>query len=240
MELLDRVAARLPHDLEHRLEADPLSTVLRQTTWGAHEEVESGELEAALVAGVLAPDVYADLLAQTWAVYAAIEDLADTVEATSYASPFVRREVFRRTHVERDLAFYWGPDWRGRVELLPDTLFYVARINSAGADPIAWIAHAYTRYLADLSGGLDIDRAITRAYGLDRDGRWLYSFDLPDGVDARTWKNAYRQLLNVLDVDTSDKARLVEEALVAYECNIALNDALVVRHRDHLLLTPAR
>ena len=240
MDVLDRVAERLPHDLEHRLESDPLSTVLRQVTWGAHEEVESGELESALVDGVLAPDVYADLLAQSWAVYGAIEDLADTVEATPYASPFVRREVFRRGHVERDLAHYWGPGWPGRVELLPETAFYVSRINDVAAtDPIAWIAHAYTRYLADLSGGLDIDRAITRAYGLDRDGRWLYSFDLSDGVDPRTWKNAYRQLLNILDVDIAAKARLVEEALVAYECNIALNDALVARHRDHLLLAPA-
>lgn len=240
MELLDRVTARLPHDLVHRLEADPLSTVLRQVTWGAHEEVESGELEAALVDGVLAPDVYADLLAQSWAVYSAIEDLADTVEATPFAAPFVRREVFRRTHVERDLAHYWGLDWLNRVELLPETGFYVARINSAGAaGPIAWIAHAYTRYLADLSGGLDIDRAITRAYGLHDSGRSLYSFDLPEGADPRAWKNAYRQLLNILDVDIADKVRLVEEALVAYECNIALNDALVARHRDHLLLAPA-
>jgi heme oxygenase (biliverdin-producing, ferredoxin) len=173
------------------------------------------------------------------AVYGAIEDLADQVEATPFAAPFVRREVFRRDPVEGDLAHYWGPSWIDRVELLPETAFYVDRIRSVGSeDPIAWIAHAYTRYLADLSGGLEIDRAITRAYGLDRDGRRLYEFDLPGGVDPRTWKNAYRQLLNILDVDVESKVRLVEEALVAYECNIALNDALVARHRDSLL-TPS-
>ena len=237
MDVLERVAARLPHDLEHRLDADPLSTVLRQATWGAHEEVESGELEAALVDGVLSPHVYADLLAQSWAVYGAIEDLADAIEATPVAAPFVRREVFRREAVECDLAHYWGPSWSDRIEQLPETAFYVDRIRSvASVEPIAWIAHAYTRYLADLSGGLDIDRAITRAYQLDRDGRRLYQFDLPGGVDPRTWKNAYRQLLNILDVDVASKVRLVEEALVAYECNIALNDALVARHRDALLV----
>ena len=230
-EILDRATARLPHDIERRLAADPLSTVLRQATWGAHEEVESGPLEDALADGRLAVEVYADLLAQSLAVYRAIEALAPQMERDPLAGPFVRPEVFRTQHVERDLTHYWGPGWRERVDLLPDTEFYVQRIETVAAiDPVAWIAHSYTRYLADLSGGLVIDKAITEAYDLDQHGRWLYTFDLPAGVDPKTWKNAYRQLLNVLDLDASTATRLIEEALVAYQCNIALNDALVERH----------
>lgn len=232
-DILDRASARLPHDIERRLHADPLAAVLRQATWGAHEEVESGPLEAALADGRLHPDVYADLLAQSLAVYRAIETAAPAMTGDPLAAPFVRPEVFRTGHVERDLAHYWGDGWRARVELLPVTEFYVERITTvAGADPIAWVAHSYTRYLADLSGGLVIDKAITEAYGLDQDGRWLYTFDLPAGVDPKTWKNAYRQLLNLLDLDTPTATRLVEEALVAYQCNIAVNDALVERHGD--------
>lgn len=230
-EILERAEARLPHDIERRLSVDPLSTVLRQATWGAHEEVESGPLEDALADGRLAVDVYADLLAQTWAVYRALESLAPQLVAHPLAGVFVRPEVFRTHHVERDLAYYWGPSWRQRVDLLADTEFYVHRIETvAAADPVAWIAHSYTRYLADLSGGLVIDKAITAAYDLEQDGRWLYTFDLGDGIDPKAWKNAYRQLLNVLDLDTATAVRLIEEALVAYQCNIALNDALVARH----------
>jgi heme oxygenase (biliverdin-producing, ferredoxin) len=232
-EIVERAEARLPYDIERRLALDPLSTVLRQATWGAHEEVESGPLEAALADGRLAPEVYADLLAQSWAVYSAIEAIAPRMTHDPLAAPFVRPEVFRTAYVERDLAYYWGPGWRDRVDLLPETDVYVARIEAVAAtDPIAWIAHGYTRYLADLSGGLVIDKAITEAYGLQQDGRWLYTFDLPGGVDPKTWKNAYRQLLNVLDLDTATAVRLVQEALVAYQCNIALNDALVARHGD--------
>ena len=227
--ILERASTRLPHDIEHRLAVDPLSTVLRQSTWGAHEEVESGPLEAALADGDLRIDVYADLLAQSLAVYEAIEKLAPAMADDPVAAPFVRPEVFRVEAVDRDLSHYWGLTWRDRVDLLPETTFYVERIDTvAAADPLAWIAHSYTRYLADLSGGLVIDKAITEAYGLQQDGRWLYTFDL--GVSAATWKTAYRQLLNVIDVPTVDAVRLVEEALVAYQCNIALNDALVVRH----------
>jgi heme oxygenase len=232
-EILDRAAARLPHDIERRLRVDPLSTVLRQATWGAHEEVESGPLEEALANGRLAVEVYADLLAQSRAVYRAIEALAPRMAADPLAGPFVRPEVFRTQHVESDLAHYWGPEWRQRVDLLPVTEFYVQRIQTvAAADPVAWIAHSYTRYLADLSGGLLIDKAITTAYGLDQDGRRLYAFDLGDGIDPKTWKNAYRQLLNVLDLDNATAVRLVEEALVAYQCNISVSDALVARHGD--------
>lgn len=232
-EILERATVRLPHDIERHLRTDPLSTVLRRATWGAHEEVETGPLEAALADGRLRRDVYADLLAQSLPVYRAIEAIAPRLAGDPVAAPFVRPEVFRAAHVERDLAFYWGPRWQERVVLLPETEFYVTRIATvAASDPIAWIAHGYTRYLADLSGGLVIDKAITQAYGLDQDGRWLYTFELPAGVDAKAWKNAYRQLLNVLDLDTATAVRLIEEALIAYQCNIALNDALVTRHGD--------
>ena len=232
-EILERATARLPYDIERRLAAEPLSTVLRQATWGAHEEVESGPLEAALADGRLRRDVYADLLAQSLAVYRVIEDLAPRMTEDPLAGPFVRPEVFRASHVEWDLAYYWGPGWRERIKLLPETELYVDRVQTVAADEaLAWIAHSYTRYLADLSGGLVIDKAITEAYGLTQDGRWLYTFDLPTGVDPKTWKNAYRQLLNVLDLDTAAAVALIEEALVAYQCNIALNDALVARHGD--------
>lgn len=232
-EILERAALRLPFDIERRLLHDPLSTVLRQSTWGAHEEVETGPLEKALAEGDLRQEVYADLLAQSWAVYRAIEAIAPAMANDRVAGPFVRPEVFRVPAVEADLAFYWGSAWRERINLLEETKFYVRRIEAvASSDPIAWIAHSYTRYLADLSGGFTIDRAIEQAYGLQEDGRRLYDFDLPGGVDPATWKNAYRQLLNVLDLETAAAVGLIEEALVAYQCNIALNDALVVRHGE--------
>jgi heme oxygenase len=226
-----RAGTRLPPDTPHRLRDEPLSAVLRWATWAAHEEAESGELEQALVNGRLRQDVYADLLAQSWAVYREIEALAPSLATHPVVGVFVRPEIARTTAVELDLVHYLGAGWRDRIELLPITEEYVARIRDvSAADPISWIAHGYTRYLADLSGGLEIDKAITKAYGLTLDGRRLYTFDLPPGVSPTMWKNAYRQLLNLLDVDIDTKVRLIEEALVAYQFNIDLNDELVRRH----------
>jgi len=134
-EILERAKARLPYDIERRLAADPLSTVLRRATWGAHEEVETGPLEAALAEGRLRPEVYADLLAQSLAVYQVIETIGPGMARDPIAGPFVRPEVFRTAHVERDLAYYWGPDWSDRVDLLPETEFYVERIQTLASDP---------------------------------------------------------------------------------------------------------
>jgi heme oxygenase len=226
-----RPANQLPADAPHRLRTEPFSAVLRWATWGAHDEAESGELEQALVKGRLRREVYADLLAQTWAIYREIEAMAVVVADHPVAGVFVRPEVARTEHIERDLAYYCGPDWRDRIEILPITSEYVARVRTVStADPTSWIAHGYTRYLAELSGGLEIDKAITSAYGLAADGRWLYTFDFPDGVDPKTWKNAYRQLLNLLEVDIDTKLAVIEEALVAYQFTIAVNDELARLH----------
>ncbi len=222
---------KLGPEVAKRLETEPLATVLRAVTWGSHEEAEFGEFEQALVAGNLRKDVYADLLAQSWAVYKAIEELAPSMADDPIAGPFVRPEVERTEALEKDLAYYYGDDWRDQIRILPITQEYVNRIKDATAQtPVAWIAHGYTRYLADLSGGLVIDRSITAAYGLEQDGRWLYTFDFLEEIDAQTWKGAYRQLLNALEVDIPAKLRLIEEAFIAYQFNIELNLELVAIH----------
>lgn len=221
-------AGKIGPDVARRLESEPLSRVLRAVTWGSHETAEFGVFEQALVHGHLKKEVYADLLAQSWAVYRQIEALAPVMADDPIAAPFIRPEVERTANLEKDLAYYYGPDWMNQINILPITMEYVQRIREASAEtPVAWIAHGYTRYLADLSGGFVIDEATKIAYGLEQEGRWMYTWDFLEEIDAVTWKQAYRQLLNTLNVDIPTKIRLIEEALVAYEFNIELNNQLV-------------
>jgi len=214
-------------DLEaaERLKTEPLSKVLRDLTWGSHERAEFGEFEQALVKGKLKRDVYAVLLAQSYVVYAAIEEEAERLADDPLASQVIFPEVHRAEAVARDLEHYLGPDWRNQLDILPITEAYVERIHAAAAEgPAGYIAHNYTRYLADLSGGFVIDKAITQAYSLDVDGRHLYIFD---GIDQPTvFKQNYRGILDTLDLDFDQKCRLVEEALITYEFNIKLNETI--------------
>ncbi|BCJ52454.1 hypothetical protein Asp14428_39290 [Actinoplanes sp. NBRC 14428] len=66
------------------------------------------------------------------------------------------------------------------AELVPlaATREYRARLHAVAFDkPWAFIAHHYTRYLGDLSGGQYLGPAIARAYGLDGAGHRFFVFE---------------------------------------------------------------
>jgi heme oxygenase len=209
------------------LESKPLSAVLRASTWRSHTRAEYSDFEQALVQGVLPRDAYAELMAQSYFIYVALEQAAATMADHPVAGRMCFAELARTAAIEADLAFYYGPQWRDAIAPLPITQEYCDRITEAtAAGPGGFIAHHYTRYLADLSGGVYIDRAIASAYGLDEDGRRFYSFDIPD-FDA--FKQGYRKLIDELPLTQAEQLALIDEAAVAYEFNIELVDQLTQR-----------
>ena len=65
---------------------------------------------------------------------------------------------------------------------------YTARLRKLGeSEPAALLAHAYVRYLGDLSGGQFIRRRIAKAYGLsDGAGTAFYEFKQLGGNSSST------------------------------------------------------
>lgn len=202
-----------------KITAKPLSKVMRRETWSDHARAEYSTFEQSLVQGELSIEAYREMLAQTYPLYVALEARAAELADDPVAGPIITDTLNRAEKIAADLDFYYqARDWRTEVELYPVTQEYVARIRSA--DPVTFVAHHYTRYLADLSGGLMIDTAIKQAYELDLDGRRYYDFDqIPDPV---AFKKSYRETLDNLPVEAEDKRRIVEEVMVAYEYNIEL------------------
>jgi heme oxygenase len=96
----------------------------------------------------------------------------------------------RAPPLSADIAHLLGvreSDWKShRIHLQlmaaqpPALTSYVARIQSISdsPDPSPLLAHAYVRYLGDLSGGQTIQRALAKAYGLKMGGAGLsfYAF----------------------------------------------------------------
>jgi heme oxygenase len=162
-------------------------------------------------------------------VYKALEEVAGQISDDPIAGQIIFPELTRLPAIEADLAFYYGTDWAKQVDVLGVTDDYTDRIRKIAAnDPIRYVAHHYTRYLADLSGGFMIDRGITKAYGLELDGRRYYIFDaIPN---AKEFKENYRDVLNGMDIDLETKRTLVEETLVAYEFNVEMIRLLSERH----------
>jgi hypothetical protein len=70
------------------------------------------------------------------------------------------------------------------------------------------VAHHYTRYLGDLSGGQAIGRIIGREFGLDGGvGTAFYSFS--EVPKPKLYKDAYRARLDALPLDDVQRARVL-------------------------------
>ena len=103
---------------------------------------------------------------------------------------------------------------------------YCYRINEVANDnPYLLIAHHYTRYIGDLSGGKILRGIAENALDLPV-GEGLHFYDFPMVEDAKKFKAAYRVTLDSLDLDQSQINTLIAEANYAFRLNMYMFDEL--------------
>jgi heme oxygenase len=203
----------------------PFSTALRERASAAHSHSEHAGFMADLVRGDGTREDYIALVAQHWYIYAALESAADAMRHDPVASVFITDRLTRLPALEADLEFLVGPDWRDRVTPLPTTRRYVARIEKVGRTwPGGFVAHHYTRYLGDLSGGQFIGRLMARRFGFETNGIGFYVFD--DIADPKAFKDVYREQLDAAPWDDAEQQRVIDEVLLAYRFNTELFEDL--------------
>lgn len=131
-----------------------LSEALKTGTAVAHEAAESVHFVKNFIRGKIDRDLYGLLVAQLYHVYKRLEILLDEHAPNHFAACHFPRELERLPALKEDLDF-WHSD-KGSVEppISPATQDYLDRLDKLGKeDPTLLLAHAYTRYLGDLSGG---------------------------------------------------------------------------------------
>jgi heme oxygenase (biliverdin-producing, ferredoxin) len=131
-------------------------------------------------------------------------------------------ELDRKLSLEQDLTYYFGSNWRDQVAPSAATKEYVARIHQvADQDPELLLAHLYTRYLGDLSGGQILKKIAQNAMNLnDGQGTAFYEFDrIPD---EKVFKNNYRQAMDNLPIDEAKADLIVDEANDAFGKNMVM------------------
>lgn len=185
---------------------------------GAEESAEPGRYYELFLAGGLSGEQVAAQVIQHLHMYGPLEDAARHHDAGG-GFAFRFPELDRVPALERDLEFWLGPSWRERVAATPRIAAYADRLNEVIFDSVPmFVAHQYTRYLGDLSGGQSIGKRFRKAYELtDGRGAEFYRFERID--DPRVFKGRYREALDSYGFTADEMTSMEDEVRTAYRLN---------------------
>ncbi|RBP68167.1 heme oxygenase [Brevibacterium sanguinis] len=192
------------------------SARLREATATIHSDVENRGFVVDLMDGRLDARAYALLLTQYEVIYAELERRAAEFGAHPVFAPFADDRLDRHARIVHDLdrlrAGLDDPD----PPVVEATGRYAERLRGLRS-PEALLAHHYTRYLGDLSGGLAIGALMARHYGIEAEA--LTMWDFAEIGKTKPFKDAYRRRLDALAGTGGDEEAVIAEALVAFELN---------------------
>lgn len=214
------------------LDHTPFSKTLRSSTLGVHDKANHSAYMNALLGGELTLEGYTQLAIQYYFIYQAIERASDAMAGDPVGGRFVVDELRRLPKLARDLEFLVGPEWETTVRPLPATEAYVRRVAEAAPEWVGgYVAHHYTRYLGDIAGGQVIRRLLVKQYQVEGAGSLFYHFE--EIGSAPAFRDRYRAMLDNAPWDEAERGRIIEETLVAFECNIAVFAELAETMREY-------
>ncbi|MFE2941357.1 heme oxygenase (biliverdin-producing) [Streptomyces sp. NPDC059255] len=203
--------------------ATPFSTLIRVASHQQHTEAETSTFMSDLLGGRLGVDAFTRYTEQLWFVYRALEGASERLREDPVAGPFIRNELARTPELERDLAHLRGADWRTGLEPLPATAAYAARVEECAREwPGGFVAHHYTRYLGDLSGGQIIRDKAEKTWGFSRKGDGVRFYVFEGIANPAAFKRGYRELLDAVAADDLEKQRIIDECKRAFDFNGAV------------------
>ena len=205
------------------------SAALREATADVHRQAERTGFIADLIRGRATRAGYVLFLRNLVPVYAALETALDIQVSTDSRAdsgagallPFADQRLRRLPALLADLEALAGSGWRLAYPVLPEADAYAIAIAGRG-DGYRLIAHAYARYLGDLSGGQILKPLLARFYDLGPETLTFYDF--PALADLHAPKVTMREALDSVPPDGA--AAIIAEALDAFRHTIALSDAV--------------
>ena len=203
----------------------PLSLHLRRATRDSHMLAERSGAMHALLQGRLAREGYCVMLRNFHALYVALEGALDQHAGSPVLGQIRMPELYREPALRLDLDYLGGEQWP-QLPLAAAMREYVSRLGQLrGPRAHLLAAHAYVRYLGDLSGGQVLKGIVTHTMGLvDGAGSAFYTFAAGDAPD--TIKHRFRAALDALPVDDSGATDIVAEANAAFALHMRLFEEL--------------
>merc|ERR1712117_84404 len=176
--------------------------------------------------GVVEKNSYRNLVKNFYFVYSAMEEEIQRHRENPIISKIYFPELNRKQSLEQDLKFYYGNGWREQVAPSPAGKAYVQRIRDISKlEPELLVAHSYTRYLGDLSGGQILKKIAQRGMNLT-DGEGTAFYEFPEILDDKAFKNNYRQAMNDIPIDQATADRIVDEANATFGMNMKMFNEL--------------
>ena len=200
---------------------------IKEGTKKSHNAAENTKFVGSFLKGVLDPEEYRKLLTNFWYVYDTMEQrIQETNDPLVNAIKKWNPILFRTSFLERDIRYFYGPMWREKQIPSEACNTYCYRINEvAEKDPYLLIAHHYTRYIGDLSGG-QILKGIAQKALQPPVGEGLHFYDFPRIPDAKAFKTEYRACLDNLALSEQAVNALITEANYAFRLNMYMFDEI--------------
>lgn len=198
------------------------ASLLREGTKKSHTLSENTAYMKCFLKGIVEKEPFRQLLANLYFVYTTLEAELERHAHHPIISLIYFPELNRQEKLEADLAYFYGENWQNLIVPNQAGSTYVNRIKEdSNNNPALLVAHAYVRYLGDLSGGQSLKNIAQSALDIPEDqGINFYEFDaFPSILDKRNFKETYRDRLNQLPLTTDLIDAIIAEANYAFKLN---------------------
>nr|AOM64498.1 heme oxygenase [Riquetophycus sp.] len=199
-----------------------LAQQLREGTTKSHSMAENVSFVKSFLGGVVDKKSYRQLVANLFFVYTAIEEEIDNNKYNAAIQAIYFPELYRKYSLIKDLEYYYGSGWSDCVAPSSATKNYVNRIHDIGKNqPELLIAHAYTRYMGDLSGGQILKKIAQSAMQLSgKQGTAFYDFE--EIKNDAVFKKEYRDALDNAPINEQQIEQIIAEANLAFNLNMRM------------------
>ena len=196
------------------------SKQLKEGTKKSHTMAENTSFVASFLRGVVDESKYRQLIANFYFIYHALESEMEINKDNPFVGPMRLNGLERHDALVKDCKYFYGDNWKDVIRPTEETQKYVSRIHEvAKNNPELLIAHHYTRYMGDLSGGVILGGIAKNALDLDDEGLAFYEF--PEITDKKGFKDSYRRVLDTMVPATQkDVDGIVVEANYAFRLNM--------------------
>jgi heme oxygenase len=208
-----------------------LAQALKTGTTVAHQAAEDVHFVRNFIRGEIDRSLYQELILSLYFVYDALEEALNQHAPTHFPTCHFPHALSRKAALEEDVEFWHATSTPSQNAMSPATREYIERIEHLAAhDPLLLLAHSYTRYLGDLSGGRILARVARKALDLDKtSGEGLAFYRFENVKSYKQFKDDYRKALDELPLTTQQIQALVAEANIAFCFNMRLFQELDVQ-----------